>query len=322
MTWKIFATFGAGFVLITVPAFSAPRDGIAPPPPNATQQRPPNPASPPPPAFGAAAARRAQVLGHQDLAHTPLQYHPLAHSPLPAQPQMGFGGAYGRPSPLGRQPHPVTQGQASPPPPMPSPSWTRGGATRPSQGGVNTGSNPWIRGRGRLSPYPAGPNLGTSGAAPIPQTSPQPSNQWRQKHHFVGRSVPNDRPGPQSRYGHPDYNPGYGRPNPYQGYPRRHFYHRNANHMWERSWEHDYNAYNRFHWRPYIPPHGWYPQQWQFGMYLPYLFWTRNYWITNYWSFGLPQPPYGYIWVREGNNALLVNEQDGYILQVIYNIFY
>ncbi|MDE2466542.1 MAG: RcnB family protein [Alphaproteobacteria bacterium] len=57
-------------------------------------------------------------------------------------------------------------------------------------------------------------------------------------------------------------------------------------------------------------------------MYLPYLFWTRNYWIDNYWTFGLPQPPYGYAWVREGNDALLINEQDGYILQVVYGVFY
>ena len=306
MTWKIFAAFGMGFVLLTAPAFSAPHHNHPPPPPNAAQQKPLPPASPPSSAFGAAAARRAQVLGRQDLAHAPLQYHPpAARPPAPTPPHMGFGGAYGSPSPISRQVYPITQGQFGPKTPLSSPSWGQVGATAP--------------------------NRETAGSTPIHRPPNQNPKQWRQQHQYITHGGPPVAPGPQSRngrfdqnhrYAGPGQNLGFTRTNPYQGYPRRRFYHRDTNHRWERSWEHDYNAYNRFHWRPYARPRGWYAQQWRFGMYLPYLFWTRNYWITNYWNFGLPQPPYGYIWVREGNNALLINEQDGYILQVIYNIFY
>jgi Ni/Co efflux regulator RcnB len=57
-------------------------------------------------------------------------------------------------------------------------------------------------------------------------------------------------------------------------------------------------------------------------MVLPTIFWRRNYWISDYWMFGLMNPPYGYVWVRYGEDALLVNVQTGRILQVVYSVFY
>ena len=57
-------------------------------------------------------------------------------------------------------------------------------------------------------------------------------------------------------------------------------------------------------------------------MILPTLFWTRDYWIDDYWVFGLVAPPYGYVWVRYGDDALLVNVQTGLILRVVYRVFY
>lgn len=57
-------------------------------------------------------------------------------------------------------------------------------------------------------------------------------------------------------------------------------------------------------------------------MILPRLFWGRQYWIDSYWQFGLANPPYGYVWVRYSNDALLVNVATGRILSVEYDLFY
>ena len=86
-------------------------------------------------------------------------------------------------------------------------------------------------------------------------------------------------------------------------------------------WQRNFRAQERHHWQPYQRPQGWYFQRWMFGMVLPTFFWTRQYWIENYWEFGLPDPPYGYVWVRYGDDALLVNVRSGYILQTVYDLF-
>ena len=59
-----------------------------------------------------------------------------------------------------------------------------------------------------------------------------------------------------------------------------------------------------------------------FGQVLPLLFWGRDYWLDSYSDFGLMDPPYGYVWVRYGNDALLVDVESGQILSVMYGVFY
>ena len=68
--------------------------------------------------------------------------------------------------------------------------------------------------------------------------------------------------------------------------------------------------------------HGWYPYRWVYGQLLPPLFWSRNYWIEDYWNYGLEDPPYGFVWVRDGNDALLIDVGGGQILSVVYGVFY
>jgi Ni/Co efflux regulator RcnB len=36
----------------------------------------------------------------------------------------------------------------------------------------------------------------------------------------------------------------------------------------------------------------------------------------------LPDPPYGYVWVRYGPDAMLVAVDNGQILSVVYGLFY
>lgn len=88
------------------------------------------------------------------------------------------------------------------------------------------------------------------------------------------------------------------------------------------DFRHNYYSQRRFHWRPYVPPRGWYSHRWLFGEILPPIFWGRDYWISDFWQFGLPIPPAGYVWVRYGEDALLVDRNTGEILEVIYGVFY
>lgn len=82
------------------------------------------------------------------------------------------------------------------------------------------------------------------------------------------------------------------------------------------------NAPHRYHFGTYHRPSGWYAHRWTYGQRLPRAWFARNYWISNYVTFGLVAPPDGYQWIREGNDAVLVDVDTGEILRVIYNVFY
>ncbi len=81
-------------------------------------------------------------------------------------------------------------------------------------------------------------------------------------------------------------------------------------------------AQHHFHGGSYRRPSGWYYRRWSYGDYLPAIFWARDYWLTEWWLYDLPIPPYGYEWVRYGDDALLVNIYNGEILEVEYGVFY
>lgn len=93
----------------------------------------------------------------------------------------------------------------------------------------------------------------------------------------------------------------------------------------------DFRDYSNYHrdWRPtrrfrapaYHRPPGWYSRRWSFGQILPSLFWTRDYWL-DYRLYDLPPPPYGAVWVRVGDDALMIDDYSGEIITVAYNVFY
>ena len=84
----------------------------------------------------------------------------------------------------------------------------------------------------------------------------------------------------------------------------------------------NFNAPRHFHAGAYRRPPGWYPHRWVFGEFLPSAFWARDYWLMDYVDFGLPPPPYGAVWVRYGDDALLIDEDTGEIITVEYGVFY
>ena len=49
---------------------------------------------------------------------------------------------------------------------------------------------------------------------------------------------------------------------------------------------------------------------------------AASFFLSNFGSYGLVSPPYGYVWVRDGTDALLVNRYNGRVVQVQYGLFY
>ena len=81
-------------------------------------------------------------------------------------------------------------------------------------------------------------------------------------------------------------------------------------------------APRRFQFGVYHRPSGWYSHRWTFGEFLPVFFFTRNYWILDWEDFALDNPPPGTVWVRYGDDALLIDEYTGEVIEVVYGIFY
>jgi len=162
-----------------------------------------------------------------------------------------------------------------------------------------------------------GRGRGDRGAAPIAPASQatiqSPSNRgdrgYRQggdNRNVTGRDF--------NRDGRTDYRPDTRRGASYGG-PRHDF-------SGFRDYHRDFNASRRFSAPSYRRPAGWYQRRWSFGEFLPSAFWARDYWLDNFQAYDLPPPPYGAVWVRVGNDALLVDEDSGEIISVAYSVFY
>jgi Ni/Co efflux regulator RcnB len=87
------------------------------------------------------------------------------------------------------------------------------------------------------------------------------------------------------------------------------------------AYQHDYQAARSFHIGPYHRPPGWVAHHWVYGEFLPRAYWAAPYIIADYWLFALEVPPAGFEWVRDGPDALLINIENGEILQVEYGVF-
>lgn len=89
-----------------------------------------------------------------------------------------------------------------------------------------------------------------------------------------------------------------------------------------RQYRRNFNAPRRFQAGRYRQPYGYSYRRYTFGQNLPFQYYRRDYWLTNFLVFGLFSPPPGYVWVRFGPDALLIDEYTGEIVQVRYNMFY
>jgi Ni/Co efflux regulator RcnB len=87
------------------------------------------------------------------------------------------------------------------------------------------------------------------------------------------------------------------------------------------AYQHNFQAARTFRIGPYHRPSGWRAEHWHYGEILPAVYWAPEYLIADYWLFSLEVPPAGYEWVRDDDDALLVNTGNGEILQVEYGVF-
>jgi Ni/Co efflux regulator RcnB len=121
---------------------------------------------------------------------------------------------------------------------------------------------------------------------------------------------------PAAHQGEPHPGPrGYQRPSEPQGWNARP---KTAD---RGAYQHNYQAARSFKIGPYHRPPGWSAHRWGFGEILPRAYWGSQFILADYWLFALEVPPAGYEWVRDGNDAILVNTDSGEILQVEYGVF-
>jgi Ni/Co efflux regulator RcnB len=81
------------------------------------------------------------------------------------------------------------------------------------------------------------------------------------------------------------------------------------------------SASRHFHAGSYNGPRGYSYRRWSYGDFLPALYFTNDYWLNDYSDYDLPYAPPGTIWVRYGDDALLVDRYTGEIITVEYGLF-
>ena len=78
----------------------------------------------------------------------------------------------------------------------------------------------------------------------------------------------------------------------------------------------------RFHAGSYRQPYGYHSRHWSFGQRLPSIYFVSDYWINDYLTYALFAPSDGLVWVRVGDDALLIDRYTGEIIRVEYSVFY
>jgi Ni/Co efflux regulator RcnB len=87
---------------------------------------------------------------------------------------------------------------------------------------------------------------------------------------------------------------------------------------------HDRRDYARYRYNQghYRAPHGYHYRTWHRGDHLPRAYYGSSYIVYDWRPYRLYAPPYGYHWVRVGNDVLLTALATGVVLDVLYGIWY
>jgi Ni/Co efflux regulator RcnB len=85
-----------------------------------------------------------------------------------------------------------------------------------------------------------------------------------------------------------------------------------------------FNAPQRYRYRgpAYHRPPGFSYRRWNYGDFLPSLYWGSSYWINDSSYYNLMPAPPGTVWVRYGDDAVLIDRYTGEVIQVEYSAFY
>jgi Ni/Co efflux regulator RcnB len=88
------------------------------------------------------------------------------------------------------------------------------------------------------------------------------------------------------------------------------------------AYPHSFHSARRYRVGPYYRPPHYYAHVWTFGEILPGAWYATDYLIDDWWNYDLPEPPPGFDWVRVGDDALLVDQYTGQIVQVVRELFW
>ena len=87
------------------------------------------------------------------------------------------------------------------------------------------------------------------------------------------------------------------------------------------TYKRTFQARHQYHAGAYRAPSGYTYQRWGLGERLPSEYFVSSFWLNNFADYDLATPPDGYVWVRYGPDALLIDESDGEVIQVAYGVF-
>ncbi len=74
--------------------------------------------------------------------------------------------------------------------------------------------------------------------------------------------------------------------------------------------------------RPWIAPRGFTYRRFGLGERVPTALLAASFFLSDFGAYGLQSPPYGYVWVRDGADAVLVDRSTGEVVQAQYGLLY
>jgi Ni/Co efflux regulator RcnB len=85
---------------------------------------------------------------------------------------------------------------------------------------------------------------------------------------------------------------------------------------------HVFRAPHRYRIGVWHAPRGFRYRRFGIGEHIPALLLVPAFFLLDYYDYGLEEPDYGYVWVRDGDDAVLVDRYTGEVVEVEYDVFY
>jgi len=83
-----------------------------------------------------------------------------------------------------------------------------------------------------------------------------------------------------------------------------------------------FRAPHRFHMRAWVGPRGFSYRRFGIGERIPAALLVADFFIADYAAYDLEYPGDAYVWVRDGDDAVLVDRYTGEVIEVEYDVFY
>jgi Ni/Co efflux regulator RcnB len=83
-----------------------------------------------------------------------------------------------------------------------------------------------------------------------------------------------------------------------------------------------FRAPHRFHARAWFAPRGFHYRRFSIGERIPSILLAADFFIADYAAYDLEYPGDDYVWVRDGDDAVLVDRYSGEVIEVEYDVFY